>query len=129
MTVHPPPIAAIAGVALDEARADLLEARRAADAHDVDRQNTCAQSAIDHATTTLIAPEATPRQVVAAHFVVAEGLALEGRRGQGGTDRIDTEAETAALRAEDRQWLENYLAATRARRACRPVMRQYGREL
>jgi hypothetical protein len=95
--------------ALVQARHQINAARMAADCGDTSRQNEYAQSAIDSATTTLVDPAATEREVVAAHFVLSEALALEGRGNTCGTELIDVEREAAALDGEDRLWLQNYL--------------------
>jgi hypothetical protein len=99
--------------ALVQARYQINAARMAAACGDTRRQNECAQSAIDSATSTLIDPAATEREVVAAHFVLSEALALEGRGNTCGTEFIDVEVEAAALDGEDRLWLQNYLRPDR----------------
>jgi hypothetical protein len=115
--------------ALVQARYQLNAARMAAACGDIRRQNECAQSAIDSATTTLVDPAATEREVVTAHFVLSEALAIVGRGNTCGTEFIDVEREAAALDGEDRLWLQNYLRPDRhditaARRRRSPVGRR-----
>ena len=96
--------------ALDEAREDITYARIAAGDGDEDRRGQYARSAIDAAATTLLDPTATARQVVAARFFLAEGLALDGRAKTCGADKIQTDEEARGLAEEDQHWLDEYLA-------------------
>jgi hypothetical protein len=100
--------------ALDDARHHLAAARAAAAARDPDQQRRCALSAIGAAAAALIAPGAAAVHVAAAHRVLADGLCLAGRRGQCGTEALDTDAETRALSVDDRRWLHTYLSTTAA---------------
>jgi hypothetical protein len=99
--------------ALVQARHQINTARMAAACGDTRQQNEYAQSAIDSATTILCDPAATEREVVAAHFVLCEALALEGHGDTCGTELIDVEREAAALDGADRLWLQNYLRPDR----------------
>lgn len=96
--------------ALDEARADIAHARIAASDGDEDRRGQYARSAIDAATTTLLDPSATARQVVAARFFLSEGLTLDGRANACGADKVHTDDEARGLCKEDQRWLDEYLA-------------------
>jgi hypothetical protein len=96
--------------ALDEARADITNARIAAGDGDEYRRGQHARSGIDAAATTLMDPTATARQVVAARFFLAEGLALDGRANACGADKIHTADEARGLSEEDQNWLDDYLA-------------------
>lgn len=96
--------------ALDEARADITYARLAARHGDQDRRGQYARRAIDAAATTLLDPAATDRQVVAARFFLAEGLAQDGRTNACGADTIHTDEEARGLSEEDQRWLDEYLA-------------------
>mgnify|MGYP001589587110 CR=1 FL=1 len=118
-----------ASTALHEAREYISAAHEAAAVHDHHRQTHYARSAIDSAATTLIDNDATDRQVVAAHFFLAEGLALDGRPGQCGTDSIDIDSEALTLVEEDRRWLQTYLASARHRNARASTTHGYGRDL
>jgi hypothetical protein len=99
-----------AAEALDEARADITYARIAASGGDNNQRSHYAQSAIDAAAVTLLDPSASARQVVAARFYLAEGLALDGRRNECGADTIHTDEEAQGLCEEDQRWLDDYLA-------------------
>lgn len=96
--------------ALDDARADIISARIAAKSGDGDRREHWARAAIDAAATTLVDPSASARQVVAARFFLAEGLALDGRANTCGADTIHTEDEARGLCEDDQRWLDDYLA-------------------
>lgn len=100
--------------ALDDARSDIISARLAAVAGDAERREHWARAAIDAAATTLVDPTASARQVVAARFFLAEGLALDGRANACGADTIHTEEEARGLCEEDQRWLDDYLANRRA---------------
>lgn len=106
MMADPTPTAA-----LDDARSDIISARLAAKAGDVVRREHWARAAIDAAATTLVDPTATARQVVAARFFLAEGLALDGRANTCGADSIHTDDETRCLCEDDQRWLDDYLAS------------------
>ena len=97
--------------ALAQARVDINEARAASKRADRHRQAQCARSAIDSATTILVDPDATPREVVAAHSFLREALALDGRPDTCGAESIDTVREASTLPPEDQKWLQNYLAS------------------
>lgn len=99
--------------ALDEARMDIRSAWDAEVAGDAHRRHQYAQSAIDSAAETLLAPDARDREVVAARYLLREGLSLDGQANSCGADSIDTDREAEALCAEDRQWLQSYLGKRR----------------
>lgn len=96
--------------ALDDARTDILQARMAARGGDEELREHYAQAAVDAAATTLIDPTSSARQVVAARFFLAEGLALEGRANACGADSIHTDEEARGLSDDDQRWLDEYLA-------------------
>lgn len=104
--------------ALDEARTDITHARIAASDGDENRRGQYARWAIDAAATTLLDPSATARQVVAARFFLAEGLALDGRANACGADKIHTDDEARGLCKEDQCWLDEYLANRPADQTC-----------
>ena len=102
-----------AAEALTQARDDINEAREAHMRADGHRQSQCARSVIASATTILVDPGATRREVVAAHSFLSEALALDGRPNTCGAENIDTLGEASALSPDDQKWLENYLAGRR----------------
>jgi len=102
-----------AAEALARARDDINEAREALMRAEGSRQAQCARSVIASATTILVDPGATRREVAAAHSFLREALALDGRPNTCGADSIDTLGEASALSAEDQKWLQNYLASRR----------------
>ena len=102
-----------ASEALAHARDDINEAREAFMRSDGHRQAQYARSAINSATTILVDPGATPREVFAAHSFLREALALDGRPNTCGAESIDTVREASTLPPEDQTWLQNYLASRR----------------
>ena len=103
MTIKEP----TASEALAQARDEINEAREAFMRADGQRQAQCARSAIDSAaTTTLVDPRATPREVVAAHSFLRETLALDGRPNTCGAESIDTAREASTLPSEDQAWIQ-----------------------
>lgn len=111
LTCRPTPTEPTAQQAMAQALHDVNASHAAAAAGDTRGQGHYARAAIDSLTTTLVDPAATEREVVAAHVLLCEALALDGRRNTCGTELIDTESETSALEAEDQLWLENFLGA------------------
>ncbi len=99
--------------ALDEARTDIRSAWDADDAGDAHRRHQYARSAIDSAAETLLDPGASDREVVAARYLLREGLSLDGQANSCGADSIDTDREANELSVEDRQWLQTYLGKRR----------------
>jgi hypothetical protein len=93
--------------ALVRAHHELNEARAAAASGDARRQGEYARAAIDSATTSMVDPAATQREIVAAHFFLSEALALDGRGNTCGAELIDIEHEASALADDDRLWLQN----------------------
>jgi len=102
-----------ASEALAHARDAINEAREALMRADGHRQAQYARSAIDSATTILVHPGATPREVIAAHSFLREALALDGRPNTCGAESIDTVREASTLPPEDQKWLQNYLESRR----------------
>ena len=94
-----------AGQALVQARNEINKARVAAAGGDTRRQGEYARAAIDYATTSLVDPAATQREVVAAHYFLSEALALDARGNTCGVELIDIEREASGLADEDQLWL------------------------
>jgi len=94
-----------AGQALAQARNEINKARVAAAGGDTRRQGEYARAAIDYATTSLVDPAATQREVVAAHYFLSEALALDARGNTCGVELIDIEREASGLADEDQLWL------------------------
>jgi hypothetical protein len=111
LTCRPTAAEPTAQQAMAQALHDINASHTAAAAGDTRGQGHYARAAIDSLTTTLVDPAATEREVVAAHVLLSEALALDGRRNTCGTELIDTESETSALAAEDQLWLQDYLGA------------------
>ena len=88
--------------ALAEARDDISIARDAAAGGDAHRRGQYARSAIDSAATTLLDPDASDHEVIAARYFLREGLALGGRPDTCRAAAIDTETEACALNDDDR---------------------------
>lgn len=105
--------------ALDEARREIMAAREAAEHGDQHRRTQYARSAIDSAATTLLDPEASEPEVVAARFFLQEGLALDGRPNSCGADSIHTDEEVNSLSADQQAWLRGYLQSQREREPVR----------
>jgi len=93
------------GQALAQARNEINKARVAAAGGDTRRQGKYARAAIDYATTSLVDPAATQREVVAAHYFLSEALALDARGNTCGVELIDIEREASGLADEDQLWL------------------------
>jgi len=93
------------GQALAQARNEINKARVAAAGGDTRRQGEYARAAIDYATTSLVDPAATQREVVAAHYFLSEALALDARGNTCGVELIDIEREASGLADEDQLWL------------------------
>ena len=98
-----------AGQALAQARNEINKARVAAAGGDTRRQGEYARAAIDYATTSLVDPAATQREVVAAHYFLTEALALDARGNTCGFELIDIEREASGLADEDQLWLRKVL--------------------
>ena len=98
-----------AGQALAQARNEINKARVAAAGGDTRRQGEYARAAIDYATTSLVDPAATQREVVAAHYFLSEALALDARGNTCGVELIDIEREASGLAEEDQLWLRKVL--------------------
>jgi hypothetical protein len=98
-----------AGQALAQARNEINKARVAAAGGDTRRQGEYARAAIDYATTSLVDPAATQREVVAAHYFLSEALALDARGNTCGVELIDIEREASGLADEDQLWLRKVL--------------------
>lgn len=101
--------------ALRQAWDDINDAREAYMRADQHRQAQCARSAIDRAATILVDPNATRREVVAAHSFLREALALNGQPNTCGAESIDVLHEASTLSPDDQAWLQNYLPADLAR--------------
>jgi hypothetical protein len=91
---------------LAQARDHINEAREAFMRADGHRQAQCARSAIDSTATILVDPHATPREVVAAHSLLREALAPDGRPNTWGAESIGTVREASTLPPEDQKWLQ-----------------------
>lgn len=100
-----------ASEALQQARDDINAARAASISADARRQAECVRLAIDAATTTLLNPSATRREVVAAHSFLHEALELGGQSDAFDLDPIDTASEASMLSPDDQKWLGGYLQA------------------
>ena len=92
------------GQALAQARDEINKARVAAADGDTRRQGEYARAAIDYATTSLVDPAATQREVVAAHYFLSEA-----RGNTCGVELIDIEREASGLADEDQLWLRKVL--------------------
>src|SRR5206468_3557503 len=98
-----------ASEALERAWNELKEAREAFARVDGHRQAECVRLAIDAAATVLVDPASVRREVVAAHCILREALALDGRPNTCGVECIDTSDEVSSLSPEDQKWLPNHM--------------------